>query len=378
MKIKFWFYISSLLLLVFEVLNVYFIMPMPGSQSLDTLAIAYLLYTYRWFFRFAIAAIVLYFSVRLFNKSTYLHFVFLFFIGGLIWIFNSNVAADKMFLNITKLIMLDSTHNTVPLDRLIIGVQAGGQSKAYPIQYLGYHHQVQDTLNGSPIMITYCNVCRTGRAFQPIVNGKKEKFRLVGMDHYNAMFEDASTKTWWRQVSGEAAAGPLKGQQLPEVFTEQMTLGTWLSIYPNSLVMQADSTFTSDYQDMESYEGGRSKSGLTRYDAADFNKKSWVVGVSQQGRNKAYSWNELTSKRLIIDSLGDLYFAITMGSDSLSFTCLKFDKIPSRDSLFFYNDTLFYNNNKYNWNGRSHDANRNDITNIQVYQEYWHSWQAFH
>ena len=42
-------------------------------------------------------------------------------------------------------------------------------------------------------MVTYCTVCRTGRVFSPIVEGQPETFRLVGMDHFNAMFEDEGT-----------------------------------------------------------------------------------------------------------------------------------------------------------------------------------------
>jgi hypothetical protein len=47
--------------------------------------------------------------------------------------------------------------------------------------------------------------------FSPVVDGRSETFRLVGMDHFNAMFEDASTHSWWRQANGEAIAGPSKG-----------------------------------------------------------------------------------------------------------------------------------------------------------------------
>ncbi|MFX5562960.1 DUF3179 domain-containing (seleno)protein, partial [Acinetobacter baumannii] len=64
---------------------------------------------------------------------------------------------------------------------------------AYPIQFIGYHHQVVDTVGGEPIIATYCTVCRTGRIFSSTVDGVPEKFRLVGMDHFNAMFEDART-----------------------------------------------------------------------------------------------------------------------------------------------------------------------------------------
>ena len=114
--------------------------------------------------------------------------------------------------------------------RLVIGVVNNGEAKAYPIRFLGYHHQVQDTVGGKPVIVTYCTVCRTGRVFEPMVNGKPEKFRLVGMDHFNAMFEDATTKSWWRQVNGEAITGKLKGQQLPEVFQHANLVGEMAAI----------------------------------------------------------------------------------------------------------------------------------------------------
>src|SRR5206468_83632 len=85
--------------------------------------------------------------------------------------------------------------NKVGLNKLVIGVTLNGEAKAYPIEIIGYHHQVQDTIGGTPVIVTYCTVCRTGRVFSPFVNGKKENFRLVGMDHFNAMFEDNTTKS---------------------------------------------------------------------------------------------------------------------------------------------------------------------------------------
>ena len=106
--------------------------------------------------------------------------------------------------------------------------------------FLGYHHHIQDVVGGSPVLVTYCTVCRTGRVFEPVVNGKQETFRLVGMDHFNAMLEDATTKSWWRQATGEAVSGKLKGQKLPEVFSTQTLLATWLLLHPASKIMQAD------------------------------------------------------------------------------------------------------------------------------------------
>jgi hypothetical protein len=47
------FYIGLIGLGLFEIANVYFIMPMPGSQQMDSIDVAYFLYTYRWLFRIA-------------------------------------------------------------------------------------------------------------------------------------------------------------------------------------------------------------------------------------------------------------------------------------------------------------------------------------
>ena len=73
-------------------------------------------------------------------------------------------------------------------------------------------------------MVSYCTVCRTGRVFAPVIAGRPATFRLVGMDHFNAMLEDQATGSWWRQANGEAITGQLKGTRLPELPSVQLTL----------------------------------------------------------------------------------------------------------------------------------------------------------
>ncbi len=80
---------------------------------------------------------------------------------------------------------------------------------------------MRDTVGGAPVMVTYCTVCRTGRVYNLVVNGNSEIFRLVGIDQFNAMFEDATTKSWWQQATGMAISG---GTTLPEIPSQQLTL----------------------------------------------------------------------------------------------------------------------------------------------------------
>ncbi len=50
-KMKKIFYSGIVSYIFFEIANVYFIMPMPGSQEMNSIYVAYFLYSWRWVFR---------------------------------------------------------------------------------------------------------------------------------------------------------------------------------------------------------------------------------------------------------------------------------------------------------------------------------------
>ena len=230
-----------LVLLATEILRVYFIMPFPGSQQSDTIQIAYFLNRYIWLFRVLGLLLFVPPMIHVFRNSRWWKKIFLaFFVllyATIFYAFNCKFLADKMFYQPQHKVLATVANNKVDSNKLVIGVSLHGQAKAYPMEIIGYHHQVQDTIGGEPVMITYCTVCRTGRVYSPLVNGKPETFRLVGMDHFNAMFEDATTKSWWRQATGKAVAGELKGVALKEVASRQMSLAAWIRQYPNTTVL---------------------------------------------------------------------------------------------------------------------------------------------
>jgi hypothetical protein len=231
---------------------------------------------------------------------------------------------------------------------------------------------VRDTIGGEPLMITYCTVCRTGRVFSPIVNNKLENFRLVGMDHYNAMFEDETTKSWWRQVNGEAIAGPLLGTTLTEVPSEQMSLQAWMDRYPNTLVMQPDPAFKDRYESLEKYDEGKMEGKLEGRDSLSWKDKSWVVGVPMGLFAKAYDWNQLVKDRVINDRIKGLPVMLALESDSISFH--SWVPVVGKDTLrFSYSDSLKIlvdqNQSRWNWKGECVDGTMKG-TKLETVQSY--------
>ena len=372
MKSMFWLGLTGLLL--FEVANVYFIMPMPGSQEMNSVGLAYFLHSWRWVFRVIFGAMILIGLYRAKVKHKWLMFIPLILVGAVTYMSNFVMAADHMFYQPAEVLMVPAASNKVDTSRLVLGVVHNGEAKAYPIRFLGYHHQVQDSIGGKPVIVTYCTVCRTGRVFEPMINGRHEMFRLVGMDHFNAMFEDKSTKSWWRQVNGEAIAGELKGQELPEVFSTQTSLAQWMSLHPNTLVMQEDPAYLSSYDTTLDYESGKSRSKLTGTDSLSWGNKAWVVGIKAGKERRAYDWNQLKEERIIQDKAGDLPVMVVLASDNRSF--FAFERVSDNAMFSLSGDTLVVNNRHFRLDGAGIDTT-GALKRLPAYQEFWHSWKTF-
>jgi Protein of unknown function (DUF3179) len=381
-------FIGLLLLFAGEILRVYFIMPFPGSQHKNTISLAYWISNNIIWIRILGLALIIFPLINIFkNSRTWKKIVLSLILGFyavIFFFFNYRFEADKMFYQPKQKLFAAAANDTTNKNKLVIGVSLNGEAKAYPIQLIGYHHQVRDTIGNIPVMITYCTVCRTGRAFSPFINGKMESFRLVGMDHFNAMFEDATTKSWWQQATGVSIAGPLKGTTLKELPSRQLTLEAWLRQYPDSYIMQPDTSFKKDYKDLADYDKGTIKSGLEKRDSLSWKRKSWIVGVIHNNSEKAYDWNELVKKKIIQDSVAGLPIVIALEKDTVSFHV--YDRRLNGSVLSFRegdnNSLLIDQNTNSTWNMDGLCINGilkgERLTAVQSYQEFWHSWSTFH
>jgi hypothetical protein len=377
------FSVGLTLLIALEILRVYFIMPFPGSQLSESIDLAYFIHTKIFYFRVVGWLIILFPMLSFFwmgrTRAKVLVGIGLAAYFAIFYMFNYRFLADKMFYQPRLKIFATTADNKIDKKDLVLGIRINDKAKAYPIEVIGYHHQVRDTVGDQPVMITYCTVCRTGRAYSPSVDGKPESFRLVGMDHFNAMFEDASTGSWWRQVTGEAITGPSKGKILEEIPSEQMTLSAWLEQYPDSEILQPDSTFKDRYKGLKKFDEGTVESDLVGRDSLSWKNKSWVVGVQIGMSSRAYDWNDLVNKRVINDTLAGTPIVLALEADSASFHVWKRDTINL--SMDQSNGKLkdIETGSGWNWQGRSTEGilQGQKLERVQAYQEFWHSWKTF-
>jgi hypothetical protein len=363
-------------LILLEIANVYFIMPMPGSQRMRSIDAAYAIYGWRWWLRAVFAVVALAGVLPAWRTSgrraRWLVPASLVLVAAVAYGANFQMAADHMFQQPTALNMRHAPMNRVAGDRLVVGVYLNGEARAYPLEFIGYHHQVRDTVGGQPVLVSYCTVCRTGRVFVPSVGGRSETFRLVGMDHFNAMLEDRTTGSWWRQANGEAIAGARRGETLTELPRLQVTLKEWLALHPTSLVMQGDPKFADEYAKDYAFEKGTSRKTLTGTDTASWHDKSWVVGVTVDGRSKAYDWNRLTRERVVNDAIGATPVVLVLAADGQSF--YAFRRPDSATHFTLRHDSLVAGPRAYALSGR---GPADSLVAVNASQEFWHSWREF-
>jgi hypothetical protein len=371
------FWLGLLGLLLFELLRVWLIMPMPGSQRMDSLGLAYALHAWRLPLRLLFGAMIGAGLGAAFRaRRRWLSALAMVVVAGAVGFINGQLVAEKMFRQPAQLAFVPRAQSALGDDALVLGLEHGGEAHAWPIRYLVYHHQVQDTVGGQPVLATYCSVCRTGRVFEPLVQGRPETFRLVGMDHFNAMLEDTGTRSWWRQATGEAVAGPLRGARLPELDGAQMTLGTWTALHPGTLVMQPDPAAADQYDPEARFERGASRSELTGTDPESWHDKSWVVGVELGGASKAWDWNALKQARVLNDVVGGRPLVLALAPDGQSFAA--FERPSAAEEFTLQGDGLAGAGRTWDFTGRDRADPAHRLPIVAAHQEFWHSWRTFH
>ena len=154
-----WAIVGLLGLILFEAARVYFIMPFPGSQlddaaNTDRVAVAYWLHRHSGWLRGLAVLVVAYPVFLLLVKPArlghrWLMVALLLAYIGVVYLVNTEMLADHMFLQPVTKRMVPLAQNKLPANKLVLGVVEGEEARAYPLQLIGYHHQVRDTVGGS-------------------------------------------------------------------------------------------------------------------------------------------------------------------------------------------------------------------------------------
>lgn len=197
-------------------------------------------------------------------------------------------------------------------DDLVIGYEgSNGGAWAFPLKILNFHEIVNDELDGAPVLISYCPLCRSGVVYDRRLDGRELTFGNTSALYENdlVMF-DRETNSYWWQVAGRAIVGELTGAELDVLPSVTTTWKQWREQHPDTLVLSRETGFDRPYE-RDVFAGYRDSVNDERFpfpvsDASLDGRLSpgdEVLGVIVNDESRAYSLRGL-GDAAVNDELG--------------------------------------------------------------------------
>ena len=218
------------------------------------------------------------------------------------------------------------------------------------------------------------------------VDGKTLTFGVSGKLIRNSLvMYDRQTGTLWSHLTGEALEGPLAGEHLQQVLSEQTTWGRWRSGHPRTLMLKVDPSAVS-FDPYQNYYGAQDAGVVGRKRADNrLPVKEKVVGVRLNGEVKAYSFTALARDRVVNDTVGGVHLVIVFDGTSQSGAVYRRDPggvvltfTPAGTALSMVDD-----GSGSTWDGLSGRATAGakvgqQLEQVLITYSFWFGWVDFY
>jgi hypothetical protein len=168
----------------------------------------------------------------------------------------------------------------------------GTPPRAYPVRVLVQHEIVNDTVDGRPVAVTWCPICRSGAVYDRRVDEETLTFGVSGKLADDALvMYDRETDSEWVQPSGEAIAGPHEGTRLERLAGPVVTYGEFRASHPEGLVLQPPRG--TGERALQEYDAGA-------YDRYDASEAFGLYGMRGEGQPREWDHEDLDPKALLV------------------------------------------------------------------------------
>jgi hypothetical protein len=136
----------------------------------------------------------------------------------------------------------------------VVGVEIGGQRRAYPLRFLVWHEVVNDTLGGVPIAVTYSPLSDSAAVFRRDLRGETLELGVSGLLYESSLLmydrrAGAAGESLWSQLLARAVSGPAAaaGSVLTTVPCSVAAWSDWRSPRPETSLLAPDPRFAQEY-----------------------------------------------------------------------------------------------------------------------------------
>jgi hypothetical protein len=132
------------------------------------------------------------------------------------WIFSLFNANPNLFIALTDSQIIKQKDRIYSDDTEVVGyIDDNGNAICYPVyEMVMPRHLLNDIFCEKPLFISFCAACRSTMIYNPVIDGQRLTFEVLGVHRRNMIIRDLQTGTVWQQGTGSAMYGKLKGKQL--------------------------------------------------------------------------------------------------------------------------------------------------------------------
>ncbi|MBI4502047.1 MAG: DUF3179 domain-containing protein [Gemmatimonadetes bacterium] len=204
----------------------------------------------------------------------------------------------------------------------VLGFEVDGTARAYPLIVLWWHEAVNDTLGGTPVLVTYCPLTGSGLAFDPRIDGPPRSFGISGLLFENNMILfDRETNSLWNQLLLGAQCGPARGTELKRVPVVETTWGQWRAWHPQTTTVSTSTGHNRPYGEYPYGDYAQPNNEFRLFPGSPYSgarePKELVLGVQDGAVSAAYPLEALRLRGLTValnDTLNDRPIVVTYGA----------------------------------------------------------------
>lgn len=193
---------------------------------------------------------------------------------------------------------------TLQDDDFVVGISLGGETRAYPVKILNWHHGVNDLVGSVPVYVSWDALAGAAFALNRVVEGQELVFGHTGLVYQGAaILYDRTHHSLWAPLVGEAISGDYAGAKFTYLPVFMTRWKMFKQAFPEGTVIDTRTGYHRPYDAhpiSPTYARDRKLVFPTMYYGDQLPRKELVYGVElTRGKDKvavAFKLSELVNQ----------------------------------------------------------------------------------
>ena len=211
------------------------------------------------------------------------------------------------------------------------------------------------------------------------INGLILTFHLAGINNQNFLMRDDETGTFWQQISGRAVSGPMAGQSLKLIHSDELSLSLWKTEEPGGTILQDVAAYVPGYAKRDWDVKMKKAPTVLSYSEHGLKPRDLMLGVKSFGEARAWPSDRVLNEKLVEDRIGGRRILLVVGPDEKSVRAFR--NPGSNDFYRTAGKTLMLDSTGSEWNfqgcATAGPSKGICLERLDVIADYWFDWRHY-